>query len=216
MRPPTAGVSPPPPYRIETERLIVRCWEPRDAALLKEATDESIEHLRPWMPWAHHEPQSLDEKVELLRRFRGWFDLGENFVYGIFSRDEARVLGGSGLHANVGEAALEIGYWLRASETGNGYMTEAVAAITQAAFARCGIDRLEIRVDPENQASLSVPRRLGFVEEATLRRRQLPLTEGAERRDAVVFTMLVEELPGSPAARVAFSAFDAAGRPLTP
>lgn len=212
--PPTAGTSPPPPYRIETERLVVRCWEPRDAALLKEATDESVEHLRPWMDWARLEPQTLDEKVELLRRFRGWFDLGENFVYGIFSRDEARVLGGSGLHAHVGEGALEIGYWLRVSETGNGYMTEAVAAITQAAFAWCEVDRLEIRVDSENAASLAVPPRLGYVEEARLRRRGLPLTEGAERRDVVVFTMLVEELPGSPAARVPFSAYDAAGRPL--
>jgi RimJ/RimL family protein N-acetyltransferase len=182
--------------------------------LLKGAVDESAEHLRPWMDWAHLEPQTLDEKVELLRRFRGWFDLGENFVYGIFSRDEARALGGSGLHANVGAGALEIGYWLRVSETRNGYMTEAVAAITQAAFAWCEVDRLEIRVDPENGASLAVARRLGYVEEATLRRRGLPLTEGAERRDVVVFTMLVEELPGSPAAKVAFRAYDAAGRLL--
>ena len=41
-----------PPYRIVTERLVLRCWEPRDAAALKEAVDASLDHLRPWMPWA--------------------------------------------------------------------------------------------------------------------------------------------------------------------
>src|SRR5439155_22043403 len=64
-----------PPYRIETERLVIRCWEPQDAPLLKEAIDSSLDHLRPWMPWAREEPQSLAQKVELLRHFRGRFDL---------------------------------------------------------------------------------------------------------------------------------------------
>ena len=50
------------------------------------------------MPWAHDEPQSLDEKVALLRLFRGNFDLGQDFVYGVFSADESEVLGGTGLH----------------------------------------------------------------------------------------------------------------------
>jgi RimJ/RimL family protein N-acetyltransferase len=206
-------VAGPPPYRIETERLVVRCWEPRDAAALTEAIDESVEHLRPWMPWVHQEPQTVDDRVELLRRFRGQFDLGTDFVYGIFAPDDVRVVGGSGLHGRVGDDALEIGYWIRASETGNGYASEAVAALTQAAFAWCGVGRVEIRVDPDNEPSLKVARRLGYVEEATLRRRQLPLTEGAERRDLVVFSLLSEELPGSSAAAVGFTAYDAAGRP---
>jgi RimJ/RimL family protein N-acetyltransferase len=206
-----AGV---PPYRIETERLVVRCWEPADAASLKEAIDESIEHLRPWMPWAHQEPQTLDEKIALLRHFRGEFDLGTNYVYGIFARDGSRVVGGSGLHPRVGEGALEIGYWIRASEVGQGLTTEAVAALTQAGFAWCEVDRIEIRVDPENEPSLAIPRKLGYVEEGTLRRRQLPFVHGAPRRDLVVFSLLAEELAGSPAAGVDFVAYDAAGRPL--
>ncbi len=50
----------PPPYRIRTERLTIRCWEPRDASLLKDALDSSLDHLRPWMPWALEEPRPLD------------------------------------------------------------------------------------------------------------------------------------------------------------
>ena len=82
-----------PPYRIVTERLVLRCWEPRDAAALKEAVDASLDHLRPWMPWAENEPQTIEEKVELIRGFRGLFDTDEDYVYGIFSRDESEVCG---------------------------------------------------------------------------------------------------------------------------
>jgi RimJ/RimL family protein N-acetyltransferase len=203
-----------PPYRIETERLVIRCWEPRDAPLLKEAIDESLEHLRPWMDWAQNEPSTLDEKIELLRGFRGEFDLGTNFVYGIFARDETSVLGGTGLHPHVGDGALEIGYWIRVSAVGSGLATEATAALTRAAFAWFGVDRVEIKVDPDNAASLAVPRRLGYVEDATLRRRLPPFVDGAERRDSVVFSMFADEVAGSPARGVELEAYDASGRRL--
>ena len=124
------GIPRVPPYVIRTERLTIRCWEPRDAALLKDALDTSLEHLRPWMPWALDEPKPLEEKIDLLRRFRGLFDLGQDFVYGVFDRDEGEVVGGSGLHTRVGDDALEIGYWLRASAVGRGLARETTAALT--------------------------------------------------------------------------------------
>ena len=58
-------------YRIETERLVIRCYQPQDAALLKAAIDESLDHLRPWMPWAVHEPESVKAKLGRMRKYRG-------------------------------------------------------------------------------------------------------------------------------------------------
>jgi RimJ/RimL family protein N-acetyltransferase len=203
-----------PPYRIETERLVVRCWEPRDAPLLKQAVDASLDHLRPWMPWALDEPQPLDEKVELLRRFRGEFDLGQNFVYGTFSRDESAAVGGTGLHPRVGDGGVEIGYWIAAAAVGRGYATEVAAALTRVAFDHTDVDRVHIHVDPDNVASLGVPRKLGFVEEATLRRRLPPKRPGEQLRDQVTFTMLREELAASPCAAASVRCFDAAGREI--
>jgi RimJ/RimL family protein N-acetyltransferase len=203
----------PPPYRLETERLVVRCWNPGDAPAAKEAIDASLDHLRPWMPWTEGEPTGLDAKVELLRLFRGHFDLGHDFPYGIWSPDESRVLGGSGLHPRVGDGALEIGYWIHVDAIGRGLATEVAGALTRAAFEHARVDRVEIRIDPVNQRSKRVPLALGFVEEATLRRR-LPAKTGGEPRDVVVYTMLASELPASPAARVEYRAFDAAGRLL--
>ena len=199
-----------PPYRIVTDRLVIRCWDPHDAPLLKEAVDSSLDHLRPWMPWAREEPQPLEEKVKLLRMFRGRFDLGEDFVYGVFSSDESEVVGGTGLHTRIGEGALEIGYWIRESRVGTGLATEAAAALTRVAFELCNVDRVEIRVDPTNEPSKAVPRRLAFAEEARLRRR-LPAGEGEDPRDAIIFTVFRDEFGGTPAASAQFAAFDAVG-----
>ena len=49
-----------PAYRIETDRLIIRCYNPEDADLLAKSIWESLEHLKPWMPWVHSEPERRD------------------------------------------------------------------------------------------------------------------------------------------------------------
>jgi RimJ/RimL family protein N-acetyltransferase len=184
---------PPPPYRIETERLVIRCYDPRDAALVKDAIDSSLDHLRPFMAWADDEPQPVEQKVALLRRFRAAFDAGENFTYGIFDAEERQVLGGTGLHP---------------SATRRGIATETSAALTRVAFEVCEADRVEIRIDPRNRASFGIPRRLGFPEEATLRRR-LPARDGEPLRDVTIHTLFREDF--DPAIAPTLRAYDAAG-----
>ena len=203
-----------PPYRIETERLVIRCYEPEDAAQLKDAVDSSLDHLRPWMPWVRYEPQPLDQKIDLLRLFRGQFDHDENYVYGVFDRDESRLLGGSGLHPRGGDDSLEIGYWVRANAVGQGIATEVAAVLTRAGFEHARLKRVDIQVDPANERSLRIPRALGFREEARLRRRLDPFESGEERRDSLLFTMLDEEFAISPCTTYAYRAFDAIGREL--
>jgi RimJ/RimL family protein N-acetyltransferase len=189
----------------------VRCWAPADAPLLKAAVDASVDELRPWMPWAHKDPEPVEEKIELLRRFRGQFDLGEDFVYGIFTSDEAAVLGGTGLNTRLGDGGFEIGYWTRSDRTGEGIATEATAALTRVAFEVAGVERVVVRVDPDNAPSLAIPRKLGFVEEGMLRRVLLGPEGSPGRRDAVVFALVRDEFAASPAASASLQAFDAVG-----
>jgi len=54
---------PGPAYRIHTSRLVLRCWHPQDAPLLKAAIDTNLEHLRPWDvvgPVRAHRPPQED------------------------------------------------------------------------------------------------------------------------------------------------------------
>ena len=57
---------------------------------------------------------------------------------------------------------FEIGYWLRSSCTGNGYITEAVNRMQQYAFDDLGANRVEIRVPDINFKSRAVAERCGF------------------------------------------------------
>jgi RimJ/RimL family protein N-acetyltransferase len=198
-----------PAYRIETKRLVVRCYHPSDATLLAKAITESVEHLRPWMPWVYAEPEPLQEKILRLKRFRGLFDLGQDFIYGIFNPEDTRLLGGTGLHTRLGTKELEIGYWIHKDYINQGLVSESTAALVRVAFELLHIHRLEIHCDPANTASAAIPRKLGFTHEGTLRAKT-PFLDAW--RDSMIWGLLEREYPGSPSSTAAIRAFDADGR----
>lgn len=200
-----------PVYRIETKRLVIRCWEPKDAPLMQKATAENREHLLPFMPWALDEPQTVEQKVERIRHFRGRFDKSEDFVYGIFDPAESRALGGTGLHTRLSGNALEIGYWLHKDFINRGLVTESTAALTKVAFELYFVERMEIHCSVENLASAAVPRKLGYVHEAT--RRRLGYAYGRES-DHMIWTLFADEYPSTPCASAELKAFDVFGKQL--
>jgi RimJ/RimL family protein N-acetyltransferase len=201
----------PPAYRITTARTLLRCWEPSDARAHLVAVEESIDHVRPWLPWARETP-SLERQLGFLRASRAAFDRDEDYIYGVFSAT-GDVIGGSGLHTRLGPGVLEIGYWIHSAWIGRGLATEITAALTRVAFEIHGVDRVEIRVVPENLRSARVVAKLGFRHEATLRRR-LPF--GDERLDAMLWVLFRDEYDTSVAAAAAdgIGAVDALGRSL--
>lgn len=201
-----------PAYRIVTARLELRCYAPSDAPALQEAIEASLPDLVPWLPWASSEPLPLSARIEVLRQHRGRFDLGEEFVYGIFDRDRQRVIGGCALHVRGGGTAREIGYWIATRDRGRGLATEAAGALVRVAFEIDGADRVEVHGDAENVASARVAEKLGFTCDGMLRER-LVRSDG-KLGDDRVWSLFEREYPRSAAARIQIEAFDALDRAL--
>lgn len=202
-----------PAYKLFTDRLVVRCYEPRDAPSVHEVVVRNKAHLVPFMGWALREPTSFDERIDLLRSFRGRFDLGDDYFYGIFLRDGTFV-GGSGLHPRCGAGGVEIGYWIDAAHEKKGIVTEVAAALAKHALTDLSLARVEIHCNPENLASNRVAEKLGFTREAVLRRRYQYTTD-QPLRDLVHWTLFREDM--GRAARVnwaRYQAFDALERPF--
>jgi RimJ/RimL family protein N-acetyltransferase len=155
------------PERMEHPRFVVRCREEADAPQVREVIDRNLDHLRRFMPWAWNEPRPVEELAAWIRGAREKFMRGEEWQFGIFSPDEARVLGAIGLHRGAADGTMEIGFWLDRGAEGQGYATEATRILTNLALTRLGATRVEIRCDELNERSGAVPRRLGYVLEDT-------------------------------------------------
>ncbi|MEV4612743.1 GNAT family N-acetyltransferase [Kitasatospora sp. NPDC049258] len=133
-----------------------------DAPGLNAAVRTNLVHLRPWMPWADEAP-TLQHSQEMCRAGEQVWDEGTDFMFVVgLDADPGSVVGAFGLHGRIGAGALEIGYWVHIDHTGRGLATAAARALTEAALALPGIERVEIHCDQANAASAAVPRKLGY------------------------------------------------------
>jgi len=196
-------------YRVETERLVLRCWSPEDAPRCRAALDVCDDHLRPMIPFMKDEPRTLQQTAQWLRGHRAAFDLDQMYRYAIFDASEQKLLGENMLLARVGPGGLEIGYWTHKDAIGKGIATESTCAMIRVAFEIEKMERVEIMCSPENSASASIPAKLGFTHEATLKKRALD-SEG-DVCDLMVWSLFAVDYPSSPAAGTVIRAFDCMG-----
>lgn len=188
---PMLPVQRPLPAQMTSTRLLVRPYQEGDGAALYAAVDEDRAHLRRWLPWVdkHTNPQASEDTA---RRMHARWHSREDLTVGLWDKAGTRLLGGSGLHrCNWEVPSFEIGYWLRRSAEGHGFMTEAVQVLCRLAFDTLEAQRVVIRCDSENRRSAAVAERLGFVREAMLRNE----TRGPDGtlRDTLLYSLTPED-----------------------
>jgi RimJ/RimL family protein N-acetyltransferase len=178
---------------IHGSRIIVRLWADSDAEALFAAIDNARSHLKPWMDWVDRHQEPADTRDSITR----WlieFTRRENIALGICVRaDNRTVLGATGFH-NIDWTvpAVEVGYWVIPEVQGQGYVTEAVALLTDFAFAEFNANRISIQCDPHNERSKRVAERLGYQLEGRLRNKAR--TPDGGLRDTLVYSLV----PGDP------------------
>jgi RimJ/RimL family protein N-acetyltransferase len=168
-----------PPQTLTLPRGVLEQLREGHSDLVSEAVLASLDHLRPWMPWASVEAAGPAAQRERCRASEELWANGTDYQYALRTDEYGPVIGNFGLHRRVGPDGLEIGYWLHVDYVGQGYATAATAALTQAALALPGIVRVEILTDEGNVRSAAIPQRLGYrLERVSEREPEAPAETG--------------------------------------
>ena len=179
------------PAELPGSRVLLRPYRADDAEQLFAAIDESRDHLRPWLGWVDQYASIADTRAYCIRCEANWL-LRTDLTLGIFDADSGQYLGGTGLHQPDWELrSFEIGYWLRTTATGQGFVTEAVHLLRDFAFRDLQAKRVQLSCDARNVASRWVAERCGFVLEGKLRN-ALAAPNG-EPADWLVFALVPED-----------------------
>ncbi len=176
------------PEQLIGARVVVRAYTDADAQTVHDAVRESVAHIRPWLPW-YDTHETLDDTREFIRGATAHWAARDGFDMGVFACDDGQFLGGVGLIVRDWRVPFfEIGYWLRESAEGHGYMSAAVRLLTTYAFEGLEARRVEIHCDARNTRSARVAKRQGYVLEGKLRHdRRDP---AGEPRDTLVYAMI--------------------------
>jgi len=183
------------PDSITTKRLLIRPPMPGDGPEFCNAVNESFVELNKWMSWASVRPTVESSEANIRESYASWIRR-EVLRLSLFDKKSMRLLGSSGFHAiDWKSKRFEIGYWGRTPDNGQGYITEAVTALTQFAFSELGARRVEIHTDSENVLSLKIPKKLGFTLEATLQNHSVQLHTGNQGHTLIFARFDAKGLP---------------------
>jgi RimJ/RimL family protein N-acetyltransferase len=150
---------------LMTERVMLRWFERRDAPALVQICRD------PEIPRWTYMPENMDQRAA-----RAWIDrrdqarrFGRTATFAVLDRADDALAGQCGVGIDRTRNAGEAFYWIAAPVRRQGFATGALHLVVRYAFETLGLERVELKIDPANEASQGVARAAGFTYEGTLR-----------------------------------------------
>lgn len=149
-------------FRLETDRLIIREWEPADRPAFTAITQDAevMQYVHAGAPYSEAE---VDQWFARQAR-----QIAEHGICmgAICEKTTGRLLGFGGTQPLGTTGDLEIGWILARDQWGRGYATETGAAAMRHVLETLGRSRVVAIIDPGNEPSKRVAERLGMAYEA--------------------------------------------------
>lgn len=161
-----------PTYPIETARLRLRPFTRGDVdAVFAYRSREDV------CLYLFDDPMTHEAVAETIHARIGqvaFEEEGDRIVLAVERQADGRLIGEVSLiWRSVESRQAELGYILHPDAQGQGFATEAAAAMLELGFERAGIHRIYARCDARNVASARVMERLGMRREAHFRQHAL-------------------------------------------
>ncbi|HZW82838.1 MAG TPA: GNAT family N-acetyltransferase [Candidatus Deferrimicrobium sp.] len=154
---------------LETDRLYLKVLDEHFAPQVLDYYQRNNELLKQWEPLRDREFYTIPSQQNILQGEFDKIQTGQLFRVWLFKKEEdfRKPIGTVAL-SNIVRGAFQschLGYKLDVQEINQGYMTEAVQAVTRYAFEDLRLHRIEANIIPRNQASMKVVQKLGFYDE---------------------------------------------------
>ena len=159
---------------MESERIRLVAPSMDLVADAQYAIKESETELSEYLTWVQESLQNPEKNMQTATENHNEFRNEVRFY--ILNAKNSKLIGAIGLLIrDINVPFIELGYWIRKTETGKGYAVEAVKLLEEYAFSDLRAKRLEIRSAKSNAKSRAVAVRCGYLFEAELvNERRLP------------------------------------------
>ena len=161
--------------------VVLRAFTADDVEVVRQLSTDPYIPLVTSLPAAATEAQAL----AWIQRNRGRRDEGTGFSFAIAEAGTGHAVGQVGLWlAELASGRASAGYLVTPGARGRGFARSALAAVTAFAWTVPGLHRVQLFVEPSNEASVRTARGAGYEPEGLLRSYQ---EIGGRRRDMLVF-----------------------------
>ena len=176
------------PPVLRTDRLVLRGYEPADAAAIFDYASDA-ETTR-YMAWDRH--QSIEDARMFLNGMVAGNYLAHRLDYAICLVDQpSRAIGGVGVYSQSGpHRVMELGYILARPHWGQGLGPEAVRQLLAQAFDTTDVERMYAPIFAENTRSRRLAEKVGLTLEGVFRS---ALAFRGRRWDEAIYSILRDD-----------------------
>jgi len=170
--------------RLESGPVVLRDFTVRDLAMIQEASTDAL------IPLITSVPTTPDTEAAqaFVDRQHARVPDGDGYSFAVADATTDEALGKIGLWLSAIESGrVSIGYWVAARHRGRGVARHALQAISHWGSTLPGVHRLELYVEPWNEASWRTAESVGYQREGLLRSWQ---TVGDQRRDMYIYALI--------------------------
>ncbi|WP_167956131.1 GNAT family N-acetyltransferase [Anaerosporobacter faecicola] len=148
---------------IETERLIIRDLERKDAVRLYDIVWQRnvVRFMKDWSENGPS-PEAFWDYIDWHQTKKNSKDVYENKRYAITLKQEDFMIGSVGMGVEDTLNEVEMAYFLDDAYQGNGYATEALGALFDWCMSVSDLPYMILTIDCANEASCKVAERAGF------------------------------------------------------
>jgi len=172
---------------LRADGLFLRPYRPEDSRALAAAVRESVASVGVWLPWCNSDYGDAEAEAWIAHCAEGW-RRGEHFAFAMFDGRTGQFLGAAGLNQrNREHNFMNLGYWVRTSQQGNGVAVRATRMVSAFGFGQVGLTRIEIVTALDNHASRRVAVKSGAALEAIARNR---LVDRGNPIDAALYALV--------------------------
>jgi RimJ/RimL family protein N-acetyltransferase len=191
-----------PPKKITyQDQIEIRPISLEDSSLIYQAVKNSIDSLKRFKAWAHFKKDQTTA-LSIYSLLTANTALGKEAHFCGFKKNTKDFLFCIALFQDnrLNHHSLELGYWVSAEHSGEGYGTLAAQIIIYLAFFYYGADRLCVRCDETNKGSMSIINKCGFQKEGLIRNSLAKPTEEmlkngfTPNRSTILFSLIPEDL----------------------
>jgi len=169
---------------LATERLLLRKFQLSDAKdfsiLLK---DKEVAATTLMLPF----PCSTEEAEKLIRQYQEELKHQKSMRWVISTSEENKIMGAIRLVPNTKFNSAELGFWMGKKYWRQGYAQEAASRVIEYGIQELGLNRIDAHAMAENESSLGLLKKLGFLKEGY--HPELVIKWG-EYKDVITFGLL--------------------------
>ncbi|MEZ9072096.1 GNAT family N-acetyltransferase [Vibrio splendidus] len=148
---------------MESERLKLTPPSLKYSEEMFEVINECKVEFSQFLPWVSDSLTKDQLELNIQDATNNFANFIGEFWFNIIEKKTGAFIGAIGFMIRDDTVPyFEIGYWLKTSQTGFGYVSEAIRIVEEHAFIQKGAKRIEIRMAGSNLKSRAVAKRCGY------------------------------------------------------